>query len=102
MSQEGIQIDRAEVEVITNLPLLTLVREVRSFLDHVGFYRRFIKDSSKITKPLSNLLARDVPFVFSNKCMQAYMLLKEKLTSAPILIAAEWGKSFEMNLFRFK
>ena len=52
--------DKAKVEVIEKLPPPTSVRAVRSFLGHAGFYRKFIKDFSKIAKPLSNLLVKDV------------------------------------------
>ena len=69
ISKKGIEVDRAKVEVIANLPPPKTVRAVRSFLSHAGFYKRFIKDFSKIVKPLSNLLARDVSFVFSDDCM---------------------------------
>ena len=69
ISHEGIEVDRAKIEVISNLPPPTTVRAVRSFLGHAGFYRRFVKDFSKIARPLSNLLARDVPFVFSDNCL---------------------------------
>ena len=60
ISQEGIEVDKAKVEVIEKLPPPTSVRAVRSFLGHTGFYRRFIKDFSKIAKLLSNLLIKDV------------------------------------------
>ena len=61
------------------------MKEVRSFLGHAGFYRRFIRDFSKIAKPLSNLLAKDVPFRFSDECLEAFFKLKDALTSASIL-----------------
>lgn len=69
ISKEGIEVNSAKVEVIEKLPPPTNVKAVRSFLGHVGFYRRFIKDFSKITKPLSSLLIKDAPFDFSNECL---------------------------------
>jgi len=72
------------------------VTELRSFLGHAGFYHRFIKDFNKIAKPLSNLLAKDVPFHFSEECHQAFSKLKKALTSAPILHPPIWGESFEL------
>ena len=63
VSNKGIEVDKAKVKVIEKLPPPTSVKGVRSFLRHVGFYRRFIKDFSKIAKPLTHLLVKDVPFV---------------------------------------
>ena len=85
ISSKGIEVDRAKVEVIEKLPPPTNVKAVRSFLGHVGFYRRFIKDFSKIAKPLSNLLVADVPFIFDSDCLHAFETLKANLTSAPII-----------------
>ena len=72
VSQWGIQVDKAKIEVIERLPLPTCVKSVRSFLGHVGLYRRFIKDFSKTAKLLTLLLAKDTPFIFSNECLKAF------------------------------
>jgi hypothetical protein len=56
ISERGIEVDKAKVETIEKLPPLTDVKSFRSFLGHAGFYRRFIKDFSKNTKPLTHLL----------------------------------------------
>ncbi|GLU07084.1 hypothetical protein SLE2022_240580 [Rubroshorea leprosula] len=96
VSQKGIEVDRAKVEVIEKLPPPTSVKAVRSFLGHAGFYRRFIKDFAKIAKPLSNLLAKDTPFNFSDECLHAFNILKEKLINAPIMVAPDWNLPFEL------
>ncbi|GJQ95348.1 reverse transcriptase domain-containing protein [Tanacetum coccineum] len=83
----GIEVDKAKVDVIAKLPHPTTVKGVRSFLGHAGFYRRFIKDFSKISRPMTHLLEKNTPFIFSNECIQAFETLKKKLTEAPILIA---------------
>ena len=62
---------------------------------NAGFYRRFIKDFSKISKPLSNLLVQEVPFKFDDQCTQAFLFLKKKLVSAPIVVAPNWDLPFE-------
>ena len=72
------------------------VKGVRSFLGHVRFYRRFIKDFSKVAKPLSNMLNKDVAFLFNEECMEAFNDLKTRLVSAPVIIASDWGKEFEL------
>ena len=72
------------------------MKGIRSFLGHAGFYRRFIKDFSKIAKPLSNLLVQGVPFEFDDQCLQPFLFLKEKLVSAPIVVAPNWNLPFEL------
>ncbi|CAN6453639.1 unnamed protein product [Victoria cruziana] len=96
VSKRGIEVDKAKVETIAKLTPPSLVREVRSFLGHVGFYRRFIQDFSKISRPLCELLAKDITFVFSEDCMRSFENLKEALISAPILMAPDWNLEFEI------
>nr|GEY43671.1 reverse transcriptase domain-containing protein [Tanacetum cinerariifolium] len=73
-----------------------MVKEGISFIGHAGFYRRFIKDFSKISRPMTHLLEKNSPFIFSNDCIQAFKILKKKLTEAPILIAPNWDQPFEL------
>ena len=96
ISPNGIEVDRAKVEIIEKLPPPNSIRAIRSFLGHAGFYRRFIKDFSKISKPLSNLLVKDTPFVFSKECEQAFETLKHALVNAPIMVAPDWDLPFEL------
>ena len=56
ISTRGIEVDKEKIETMEKLPPPSSVKGIRSFLGHAGFYRRFIKDFSKIEKPLSNLL----------------------------------------------
>ncbi|XP_060969853.1 uncharacterized protein LOC133037061 [Cannabis sativa] len=72
ISKAGIEVDKAKVSIIENLPPPISVKGVRSFLGHAGFYQRFIKDFSKISKPLSNLLVNGVPFEFGEECLKAF------------------------------
>ena len=85
ISERGIEVDKAKVEVIERLPPPVNVRGIRSFLGHTGFYRRFIKNFSQITKPLIKLLGNDVPYKFDDECMEAFLKLKEALITAPIV-----------------
>ncbi|GKD52506.1 reverse transcriptase domain-containing protein [Tanacetum coccineum] len=96
ISKNGIEVDKEKVDVIAKLPHLTAVKGVRSFLGHAGFYRRFIKDFSKISRPMTHLLEKNTMFIFSNECIQAFETLKTKLTKAPILIAPDWDLPFEL------
>ncbi|GKA36081.1 reverse transcriptase domain-containing protein [Tanacetum coccineum] len=97
ISKSGIEVDRAKVDVIAKLPHPTTVKGVRSFLGHAGFYRRFIQDFSKISRPITHLLEKDTPFVFSQDCINAFeTTLKKKLTEAPILVVPDWNLPFEL------
>ena len=76
VSNEGIEVDKAKIEVIDKLPPPTTVKGIRSFLGHAGFYRRFIKDFSKVSKPLCTLLEQNQPFNFDEDCQRAFVELK--------------------------
>ncbi|GJW69191.1 hypothetical protein Tco_0123615 [Tanacetum coccineum] len=89
ISKKGIEVDKSKIDVIAKLPHPTTVKGVRSFLGHADFYRRFIKDFSKISRPMTRLLEMNTPFIFSNECIQAFQMLKKKLTEASILIAPD-------------
>jgi len=80
-----VKVDRAKVEIIKWLSPPTNVKGMKSFLCHLGFYHHFIKDFSKIAKPLTHLLAKDTPFVFTNECFEAFKRIKEALISTPII-----------------
>ena len=69
-------------------------QRIRSFLGHAGFYRRFIKDFPKISQPLTNLLQKDIPFVFDDDCVEAFEILKKALISAPIAQPLNWNLPF--------
>ncbi|GJY63736.1 reverse transcriptase domain-containing protein [Tanacetum coccineum] len=96
ISKSGIEVDKAKVDVIAKLPHPTSVKGVRSFLGHAGFYRRFIQDFSKIARPMTHLLEKETPFIFSKECIEAFNILKKKLTEAPILVAPDWDLPFEI------
>jgi len=96
ISKRGIEVDKEKLDVIDKLPPPVNVKGIRSFLGHAGFYRRFIKDFSKIAKPLSNLLNKDVVFVFNEEYLEAFNTLKAKLVSAPVITAPDWGQELEL------
>nr|GEU41817.1 reverse transcriptase domain-containing protein [Tanacetum cinerariifolium] len=95
ISKEGFEVDKAKVDVTTKLPHPTTVKGIRSFLGHAGFYRRFIKEFSKIDRPMTRLLEKDTSFIFSKECVEAFQTLIRKLTKALILIAPDWDMPFE-------
>ena len=75
--ERGIEVDKANVELIAKLPSPTTVKGVRQFLGHVGFYRRFIQDFSKLSRPLCELLAKDAKFVWDERCQKSFDQLKK-------------------------
>ena len=92
--ERGIEVDKAKIETKENLPPLSSVKGIRSFIGHAGFYRRFIKDFFKIAKTLLNLLVQRAPFEFVDQCTDAFLFMKEKLMSTPIVVAPNWDLPF--------
>ncbi|CAA7053669.1 unnamed protein product [Microthlaspi erraticum] len=86
INANGIEVDKAKIEVMMQLQPPKTVKDIRSFLGHAGFYRRFIKDFSKIARPLIRLLCKEVEFVFDADCLEAFELIKEALVSAPVIL----------------
>nr|GEX37333.1 reverse transcriptase domain-containing protein [Tanacetum cinerariifolium] len=96
ISINGIKVDTAKVDVIAKLPHPTTVKGIQSFLGHVDFYRRFIQDFFKISQPMTHLLEKNTPFIFSEDCIKSFQTLKKKLTKAPILIAPNRDLPFKL------
>nr|GEY64433.1 reverse transcriptase domain-containing protein [Tanacetum cinerariifolium] len=96
ISKNGIEVDKAKVDVIAKLPHPTTVKDIQSFLGHAGFYRQFMQDLLKKVGPMTRLLEKDTPFFFSKECIEAFQTLKKKLTKAPILVAPNWDLPFEI------
>jgi hypothetical protein len=96
ISKKGIEVDKAKIEVIEQLPPPTNVKGIHSFLGHAGFYGRFIKNFSQIARPLTHLLAKDVPFIFTEECLQSFHTLKKALISAPVIQPPNWYLPFEI------
>ncbi|RVX03601.1 Retrovirus-related Pol polyprotein from transposon 17.6 [Vitis vinifera] len=83
ISKNGIEVDKAKVELIVKLPPPTNVKGIRQFLGHAGFYRRIIKDFSKISKPLCELLVKDASLCGMRSVRESFEELKQFLTTAP-------------------
>jgi len=91
VSSTGIEVDKSKIE-----PTRKSVKDVRSFLRYAGFYRRFIKDFSVISKLLCNLLTNDNVFEWTEHCEEAFVKLKNLLTSAPVIQLPDWSIPFEI------
>jgi hypothetical protein len=96
ISKKGIEVDKAKVDLIAHLPPPSNVRQVRSFLGHAGFYRRFIQDFGKLARPLTRLLVKDTPFEFSESCMEAFQKLRSMLVTAPVMQSPDYSLPFEV------
>ena len=91
-----LEVDQAKVSVIEILMPPNTVKGIRIFLGLAGFYKRFIKDFSKISKPLCRLLEKDAKFEFDDSCLSAFKEIKSKLVIAPIMATPDWNKEFEI------
>ncbi|GJT53765.1 reverse transcriptase domain-containing protein [Tanacetum coccineum] len=96
VSSAGLEVDKAKIDVISKLLPPTNIKGIRSFLRHANFYRCFIKDFLKISRPLTKLLEKDTLFEFDDECQEAFDLLKEKLTCAPVIVSPNWNLLFEL------
>ena len=91
-----LEVDQAKVSIIRNLIPPTTVKGIRSFLGHAEFYIRFIKDFSKIAKPLCRLLEKDTKFNFDESCQNSFEEIKSRLVEAPIMEKPDWNREFEI------
>ncbi|KAK3129330.1 hypothetical protein QOZ80_6BG0477810 [Eleusine coracana subsp. coracana] len=96
MSAGGVSVDPGKVKDVLDWKPPQTVKEIRSFLGLAGYYRRFIKDFSKIAKPMTTLLGKDKSFEWTQRCQTSFEELKKRLTSAPVLILPDISKSFDI------
>ena len=94
ISTARLEVDQGKVAVIETLMPPNTVKGIRSFLGHVGFYKRFIKNFSKISRPLCRLLEKDAKFEFDYSCLSAFQEIKSRLVIAPIMATPNWNKEF--------
>ena len=91
-----LQVDQAKIVVIRTFMSPTTMKGIRRFLGHAGFYRRFIKEFSKISRPLCRLLEKDAKFDFDESCKSAFEEIKSRLVLTPIMLTPNWNKEFEI------
>ena len=96
ISEKGIEVDKTKIDLISKMPSPTNVKTVRQFLRHGGFYRRFIMDFSKFSKPLYKLLEKDAKFIWDADCQKCFEELKAYLTTVSIVRALNWQLPFEV------
>lgn len=94
ISSEGIAVDSSKMEAVLNWNLPNNVSEILSFLELAGYYRRFIKDFSRIAAPMIKLTKKEVKFIWNEDCEESFQALKTRLTTVPILIILERGINY--------
>ena len=96
ISAAGLEVDQAKVSIVRDLIPPTTVKGIISFFEHAGFYRRFIRDFSKIARPLCRLLEKDTKLYFDESCQIAFEEIKFRLVEAPIMAKPYWNREFEI------
>jgi hypothetical protein len=96
ISGDGISIDPSKVQEVMDWKPPTTVHQIRSFLGLAGYYRRFIPDFSSIAKPMTELLKKGVKFSWGQKCDDAFHILRDHLTTAPVLAQPDVSKPFDI------
>ena len=96
ISAARLKVDQEKVSIIRNLMPPTTVKGIKSFLGHAGFYGRFIRDFSKISRPLCRLLEKDTKFNFDESCQNSFEEIKSRLVEAPIMEKPYWNEEFEI------
>ena len=94
VSAKGILPDPAKVDKVKNFAKPTNLTELRGFIGLASYYHRFIQDFATIVEPMNHLLRKDIPYIWNEDCQKAFETLKEKLTTAPILIYPDFTKPF--------
>jgi hypothetical protein len=96
ISSEGISVDPTKVQEVMDWKPPTSVHQIRSFLGLAGYYRRFIPDFSKIAKPITELLKKEVKFRWDDKCEEAFHTLRKLLITAPVLAQPDRTQPFDV------
>jgi hypothetical protein len=96
INRNGLAVDPKKVAYILNWTAPTDVRGIKSFIGMARYYRQFIEGFSKIARPMTSLLANKVEFKWTQKCQEAFEVLKEKLTTTPVLIQPNVHKPFSV------
>ncbi|KAL0128565.1 hypothetical protein PUN28_003720 [Cardiocondyla obscurior] len=94
IAEDGIRPDPSKISAVRNYPTPKKIKNIQSFIGLSGYYRKFIANFSKIAKPLTNLTRKGQEFKWEIEQQQAFKMLKEKLTTAPVLNYPDFAKKF--------
>ena len=92
VSKEGTKPDPSKIVAVLRFPKPNTVTNVISFLGLTGYYRKYIREYSRLASPLFELTKKDVSFVWNQDCQQAFDALKRALVEAPILVRPDFEK----------
>jgi hypothetical protein len=98
VSKEGTKLDPNKIVTVLRFPEPNTVTNVRSFLGLTGYYRKYIREYSRLASPLFELTKKDVPFVWNQDYQQAFDALKRALVEAPILVPPDLKKPFCLDV----
>ena len=96
--RQGMMVDPTKIAIIVNLPPPTSVKQLRTMLGHIGYYKKFIKGYAQITVPMEKLLKRDVKYEWTEECHKSLDILKEKMVIALILVFPYWKRLFHVHV----
>lgn len=94
ISRTGVKPDPKKIDAISRFPIPKTFKEIKSFLGLASYYRKFIDNFAQTVHPINKLLRKNVQYNWSTECNDAFLLIKEKLTTAPILIHPDFSKPF--------
>lgn len=98
VGRDGLSPDRTKISAVLQIESPKTPKAVKSFLSVANYYRNFIPGFSAITEPMNKLIRKDVPFVWSAECEESFVLLKDKLTTPPVLAFPDWEKMFYLTV----
>ncbi|XP_021727252.1 uncharacterized protein LOC110694391 [Chenopodium quinoa] len=96
VSKDGVEVDPSKIEAVKGWPMPKTVSNIRNFLGLAGYYRHFVKDFSKIVKPMTSLMENDKKFEWDEKCEKAFQLMKQKLITAPVLTLPDDSEIYDV------
>ena len=97
VQQGKISMDPVKLRGIWDWPILTSVKQVRSFLGFGNFYRQFIQKFADLTQPLNDLLKKDTKFEWTQECQDSFDTLKKRFTEEPVLMMPNQSKPFQIE-----
>jgi hypothetical protein len=96
ISGTGIRVDPTNINIISQIKIPRSKKEIRSFLGHVSYYRRFIQNFTNLASPLFKLITKYVQFYWDEQCQISFEILKTKISSAPALRGPNWSLPFHI------